>query len=85
MSAAVHTPKPWLALGDEVYGADGARVAEAVAKRDMALVLAAPDLLEALLMVRDADNDCRSDGLPMIPSMARAKIDAAIAKAQGQA
>jgi hypothetical protein len=41
------------------------------------------DLLEALVMVRDADDDCRVDGLPNIPSMARAKIDAAIKKAEG--
>lgn len=35
-------------------------------------------LLEALEMVRDADNDYRRDGLPTIPAAARAKIDAAI-------
>lgn len=34
----------------------------------------------ALEMVRDADNDCRRDGLPTLPSMPRAKIDAAIAR-----
>lgn len=45
------------------------------------LIAAAPDLLEALEMVRDADNDCRRDGLPTIPTAARAKIDAAIAGA----
>lgn len=39
-------------------------------------------LYEALVMVRDADNDCRLDGLPMIPSVARAKIDAALAAAE---
>lgn len=44
---------------------------------------AAPELLEALCMVRDADEDCKRDGLPTIPAMARAKIDAAIAKAEG--
>lgn len=41
------------------------------------------ELLEALTMVRDADEDCRRDGLPTIPAPARAKIDAAIAKAEG--
>jgi len=41
------------------------------------------ELLEALVMVRDADDDCLADGLPNIPSMARAKIDAAIKKAEG--
>ena len=45
------------------------------------LIAAAPELLEALVMVRDADEDCKRDGLPTIPAPARAKIDAAIAKA----
>lgn len=40
------------------------------------------DLLEALEMVRDADDDCKRDGLPTIPTIARAKIVAAIAKAK---
>jgi hypothetical protein len=51
---------------------------------DLTLIEAAPDLLEALVMVRDADEDCKRDGLPTIPSAARAKIDAAIAKAEGK-
>jgi hypothetical protein len=49
------------------------------------LIAASPDLLEALEMVRDADDDCKMDGLPTIPGPARARIDAAIAKAKGQA
>lgn len=48
------------------------------------LIAAAPDLYEALEMVRDADNDCKSDGLPTIPPAARAVIDAALAKARGE-
>lgn len=48
------------------------------------LIAAAPDLLEALTMVRDADNDCQLDGHPTIPRAARAKIDAAISKATGE-
>jgi hypothetical protein len=47
------------------------------------LIAAAPDLLEALIMVRDADEDCRRDGLPTIPPMARNKIDQALAKVEG--
>jgi len=35
-----------------------------------------------LRMVRDADDDCREDGLPTMPPAARAAIDAAIAKAE---
>jgi hypothetical protein len=46
---------------------------------------AATELYEALVMVRDADDDCHSDGLQTIPRIARAKIDAAIAKAEGKA
>ena len=48
------------------------------------LIAAAPDLYQALVMVRDADNDCRKDGLNTIPDVPRAVIDAAIAKAEGQ-
>ena len=40
--------------------------------------------LDALEMVRDADNDCRADGLPTMPDLARAKIDRAIAKLKGE-
>ncbi len=46
------------------------------------IATAAPELLEALEMVRDADDDCRLDGLPTIPEPARAKIDAAISRAR---
>lgn len=46
---------------------------------------AAPELYEALEMVRDADDDCLRDGLPTIPPMARAKIDAAMWKARNGA
>lgn len=47
------------------------------------IMAAALDLLEALVMVRDADDNCRIDGLQTIPPAARQKIDAAIAKATG--
>lgn len=52
-----------------------------ISKAHADLLGAAPDLLEALEMVRDADEDCKKDGLPTIPDAARAKIDRAIAKA----
>lgn len=39
-------------------------------------------LIDALEMIRDADDDCARDGLPTIPAPARAKIDAAIAAAE---
>lgn len=38
------------------------------------------ELAETLRMVRDADNDCRADGLATIPPMPRAKIDRALAR-----
>lgn len=48
------------------------------------LIAAAPELYEALEMVRDADEDCRKDGLPRTPDIARATIDRALAKAEGR-
>lgn len=48
------------------------------------LIAAAPEMLEALEMIRDADNDCKKDGLKTIPRIARQKIDAAIDKTKGQ-
>lgn len=45
---------------------------------------AAPALLEALEMVRDADDDCHRDDLPWLPPAARSAIDAAIAAARGE-
>lgn len=48
------------------------------------LIAAAPELLAALTMMRDADDDCRRDGLPTMPHAARVKIDAAIEKAAGE-
>lgn len=49
------------------------------------LMKASPLLLQALEMVRDADDDCRRDGMPTIPVQPRAVIDAAIAAAKGGA
>jgi len=45
---------------------------------------AAEDLYQALVMVRDADNDFKSEGNIGIPGMARIKIDKAIEKAEGK-
>jgi hypothetical protein len=57
---------------------------KAEADANARLISAAPDLLEALEMVRDADEDCKKDGHPTIPPAARLKIDRAIAKAAGK-
>lgn len=64
------------------YGTDGECICDTVYEiEDAHLIAAAPELLEALIMVRDADNDCVKDGLPTIPAPARSRIDRAIAKA----
>lgn len=65
----------------EYYG--GFLLAESIAREaDARLMAAAPDMAEALLMVRDADEDCKRDGLlRWCTDVARQKIDAALAKA----
>lgn len=40
-----------------------------------------PQLLHALEMIRDADDDCRRDSRPCMPLVARATVDAALASA----
>lgn len=66
-------------------GYGGNLVCESVrSEANARLIAAAPDLFEALEMVRDADEDCKRDGLPTIPEPARAKIDRALAKAEGR-
>lgn len=53
------------------------------AEANARLIAAAPELLDVLVMIRDADDDCLRDGLPSIPSTARRAIDSAIAKTTG--
>lgn len=93
-TAATHTPGPWMVdrqYPGELWIAEAGRNyqicmvtgAGFVTERDEAdarLIAAAPDLLHALEMVRDAN---RSD--PHIPDYALRTIDAAIAKAGGGA
>ena len=91
--AMKHTPGPWYidpikahANGNRRIMAEQCTPVAVVPEHlaaDARLIAAAPDLLEALKMVRDADDDCKRDGLPTIPPAARATIDAAIAKATG--
>ncbi len=52
------------------------RLAEELEKRDK--------LAKALKMVRDADNDCHSDGFQTIPPAIRHEIDEALAAAKGK-
>ena len=51
-----HTLGPWVLMGDEIYGADGTRIAEAVAPRDALLLTAAPELLKALRALVDLED-----------------------------
>ena len=51
-----HTPGPWSTLGDELYGGDGSRVAEAVKSTDKGLLRAAPDLLKALQLITGVED-----------------------------
>ncbi len=70
---------------DDVQYYGGHLIAESISKENRNIVIASPDLYEALVMVRDADNDRAWDGVAVIPGPARQKIDAAIAKAEGRA
>lgn len=46
---------------------------------------AAPEMLETLTVIRDADEDCKRDGLTRpVTELVRAKIDRVIAKAGGK-
>jgi hypothetical protein len=89
-----HTPAPWKfydnsiihpldRFRDRILFDLPCRTETEQDKADIALICAAPELYEALVMVRDADNDCHKDGLQTIPPMARQKIDDAISKAEG--
>lgn len=98
MSEAEHTQTPWATNGNRVENRDEHGIvndgwiigdcdgpdADANAEFIVRACNAHADLVEALEMVRDADEDCKRDGLPTMPPMARAKIDAALSKARGE-
>ena len=69
---AAHTLGPWIRFGDEIYGADGARVAEAVRAQDAALVQAAPRLLAALEIQLANIERWLETGVPSGPDESRA-------------
>ena len=77
-----HTPRPWTQMGSEIYGDDGTRIAEAVAMRDALLLMAAPDLLEALKDILSID--CHSALTVSEADEIHARARAAIAKATGE-
>jgi len=97
-SVQAHTKGPWIWDKDfnGLYGAGPDNVVLSYAsyegmwlaysehrQANARLISAAPDLLAALTMVRDADEECIRDHLTRMPPTARAIIDAAIAKALG--
>lgn len=53
-------------------------------RNPIAVIAPLTPLVEALEMVRDADEDCKRDGLNTMPPMARAKIDAALKLAMAE-
>ena len=91
MNAAAHTPGQWYASGDEVLIDMGDRShlvatvanwsedTEAYAR----LIAAAPDLLAALIELRKVELEDAADASGILSL--RAKADAAIAKAKGEA
>lgn len=48
------TEGPWVVFGDEIYGADGSRIAEAVKKCDQPAMVVVPDLIRALRIATSA-------------------------------
>lgn len=77
------SPARWvLRLDDERLGKLWALI-EARQKPEDRLTDAAQDTLKALKMIRDADDDNKSEGNTGIPEFARNSIDRAIAAAEG--
>jgi hypothetical protein len=90
-------PLPWDYRTDQlsegystiIYDANGHRPILDHLREDEAIdilsaVNARAALVEALEMVRDADEDCKRDGLKTMPPMARAKIEAALKLARAE-
>jgi hypothetical protein len=97
VSARLSTPRPWTVRESALSRPDNSlyfivgpdekqRSAECWTRANAALIVHRVNtwepLHEALLMVRDADDDCRRDGLSTIPKAARARIDAALKLAE---
>lgn len=75
--AFTHTPPPWHIDGQFIRPSEGHHITEVEREANAHLVAAAPDLLAALLYVRDAVEAGRD--------IAMSRINAAIAKAEGRA
>lgn len=66
------------------YGELQAELAKAKAKLELCPRPTCREVLEALIVVQNADDDCALDGLPTIPKPVRAMIDSAIQAARGE-
>lgn len=83
-----HTPGPWhrgTRFGQELYvfGPSDVAIIQAVNRRDVPLIAAAPDLLEALKRMEDWVRDI-DDEDSRVPIDIRQQARAAIAKATGE-
>ena len=66
------------------YGETSYVISEAEARANARLIAAAPELLEVALSLQELDDGLSALGTPLLGSKLRAKIDAAIAKAEGK-
>lgn len=84
-SVVADEPVPEVSGAEDVAYYGGYLIAESIAPRNAEFIVRACNahaaLIHALQMVRDADEDCRRDGLRRMPESARATIDAALAAA----
>lgn len=78
-------PVPEIGGSDAVFYYGGHLIAESIAPRNAEFIVRAcnahDQLVHALTMVRDADNDAERDGQQRIPAAARATIDLALTAA----
>lgn len=84
-SIVADEPVPEIKGSDAVEYYGGHLIAESIAPRNAEFIVRAcnshEQLVHVVQMIRDADNDAASDGLPHIPASARAAIDAALVAA----
>ena len=66
------------------YGDPSYSISVDEARANARLIAAAPDLLDALIILRDLDDEWAKTEVPLLGVDTRAKIEAAIAKAEGK-
>lgn len=67
----------------EVENYGGYLIAESIAPQNIPVITAGPEMLEALRVLRDADDDRKADDGLRFPPSIRMMINQAIAKAEG--